>query len=253
MNCSDVNGFLEAAYDIIAARGRIDKCADVIEEWLHGDENKTIVFDGIAIPSLRRLAKELHEEGIIKLDDDVKKAIEKLIASANEQIERIKQTGDIEEQRLLNIEDIILSTKGKSYQEVTFKAQSDIKIDEVFTLPANLTYVVGRNQVRITYDGVFLSKTYWKEVGALDSVSNKVQFLTNFKQGQEITVWIGSLYEDVEGAARAESAANRAEAAAERAEGDTPLFTTYVENLGKTPPAGLPEGGIVIYKNYIGG
>lgn len=29
--------------------------------------------------------------------------------------------------------------------------------------------------------------------------------------------------------------------------------TSYVENLGKTPPAGVPEGGLVFYKNYIGG
>lgn len=318
-------------WDPAVIEERLDRdCAE--RQELLEKVGRAIVFSATKtdVPTAEKYIEDLsvYYEGAAHARDEAcqcareaEAALEEIRPATDRALERIKAAGDIQVQRFPNIEDIILSTHGKSYQEVTWKLLNPIAKDEVYTLPAELTYVVGRNQVRIHYDGVFLSKTFWEEVGELDAVSNQIKFLTSFAELQEFTVWIGSLDNTEENAERAETAAQATEAAladaqdiienaadrvrdkvredADRAEAAADefetipaqaaeavtrsqaalqvatgidakathamqeaaealaytknIYATYQETLGKTPPDGVPEGGLVFYKNYIGG
>lgn len=220
----DVDLITGTRFDPAVIEERLDRdCAE--RQELREKIERAIVFSATAekIPSAEQYIEQMQDsfaarDEACQCAREAEAALEAIPPVLDNALQKIETAGDIQRERLDNIEDIILSTHGKSYQEVTWKLLTPIVKDEVFTLPAELTYMVGRNQVRITYDGVFLSKTFWEEVGELDAVSNQIKFLTAFAEMTEFTVWIGSLDNTEENAERAETAAQAAETAVETAQ-----------------------------------
>lgn len=90
-------------------------------------------------------------------------------------------------QDLVNIEPV---KDGLACARVTWKATSDIEAGTAITLPDNVSYVVGRKHIFVSYDGIVASPTFFKEIGDVNTVSKQISLTFPIKTGTELSVWI---------------------------------------------------------------
>lgn len=109
--------------------------------------------------------------------------------SAAEQ-EEIAAEGDRQAERLKNLVDIGGISEGVAIGEATWRFNEAVEAGTEITLPEELFYVVGRHHLRLSYDGVVMSRSWYSEVGEVDTVSTS--FITNipFRVGQEMTALV---------------------------------------------------------------
>ena len=119
-------------------------------------------------------------DGVVAELDDV---------SADEQAE-IAEEGDRQAERLKNLVDIGGISEGVAIGEATWRFNKAVAAGTVIVLPEELFYVVGRHHLRLSYDGVAMSRSWYTEVGNLDTVSTS--FITHipFREGQEMTALV---------------------------------------------------------------
>lgn len=70
----------------------------------------------------------------------------------------------------------------------------DIVEGTVYTIPNGLQYIVGRNSLRISYQGVMCYPTYqYDEVGTFDEVSNQIKFNITIPAHSHLNIWISGV------------------------------------------------------------
>ena len=121
------------------------------------------------------------------------KGREEVRDETNIQIANIQAKADYEVQRVEDMADIVWVSKGVSCAEQEWVFTQDVPKGTVISLPDPMYYIVGKHHIRLSYDGVILSRTWFKEIGTVDNTSNQIQLLVDVKKGQEMSAWISPL------------------------------------------------------------
>ena len=61
--------------------------------------------------------------------------------------------------------DLVWVSKGVACAEQVWVFNQDVSKGTVISLPEPMHYIVGKNHIRLSYDGVILSRTSFNEVG----------------------------------------------------------------------------------------
>lgn len=109
------------------------------------------------------------------------------------QLVNIRNKADYEIQRVEDMADLVWVSKGVACAEQVWVFNQDVAKGTVISLPEPMYYIVGKNHIRLSYDGVILSRTWFNEVGPVDSTSNLIELLVDVKAGQEMSAWISPL------------------------------------------------------------
>lgn len=109
------------------------------------------------------------------------------------QLVNIRNKADYEIQRVEDMADLVWVSKGVACAEQVWVLNQDVAKGTVISLPEPMYYIVGKNHIRLSYDGVILSRTWFNEVGTVDSTSNLIELLVDVKAGQEMSAWISPL------------------------------------------------------------
>ena len=109
------------------------------------------------------------------------------------QLVNIRNKADYEIQRVEDMADLVWVSKGVACAEQVWVFNQDVAKGTVISLPEPMYYIVGKNHIRLSYDGVILSRTWFNEVGTVDSTSNLIKLLVDVKAGQEMSAWISPL------------------------------------------------------------
>lgn len=121
------------------------------------------------------------------------KARENVRDEVNIQIANIENKANYEIQRIEDMADIVWVSKGVACAEQEWVFTQDVPKGTIISLPDPMYYIVGKNHLRLSYDGVILSRTWFKEIGEVDNTSNTIQLLVNIKKGQEMSAWVSPL------------------------------------------------------------
>lgn len=116
-------------------------------------------------------------------------AVEGVAAGNTAAINALKNDMDNFDETIADALETLLQS-GIEAQEATLTLTSDVAANSVITLPSDLQYFVGKHQLRISYDGVALSPSFYQEVGAEGEPSRQIKTLIPLKSGQELDFWI---------------------------------------------------------------
>lgn len=135
-----------------------------------------------AAASAEAAAKTLTdaEETITKKTDS---EIDRVVEATDGQIKRIEAAGDNE-----------IFKQGFGNKEETWTLESDLASGDTLTLPNDLTYLVGRHHLRLSWNGLLLYPgRQFEEAGDSDTSSKTVRVLMPMSAGDELDAWVGVL------------------------------------------------------------
>lgn len=90
-------------------------------------------------------------------------------------------------QDLVNIEPV---KDGVACARVTWTVSDEIPAGTVITLPDNVSYVVGRKHIFVSYEGIVASPSFFNEIGTFNTVSKQISLTFDLKEGSELSVWV---------------------------------------------------------------
>lgn len=106
------------------------------------------------------------------------------------QVAKVQMEGDKQVERLQNIADFEESGSGVRCVEVDWVVQSAVLEGTIVTIPQNFLYVVGRNQLRLSVNGLVLLKDEnFVEYGSVDYESNQIVMKMPLAKGDEVQAW----------------------------------------------------------------
>ena len=166
---------LDAADDAtVVAKGYAEAAKQSASEAAASEAN--------AAASAEAAAKTLTEaEATIAAKADSE--IDRVAEAADGQIERVRAAGDAE-----------IFKRGFGNKEETWTLEADLASGDTLTLPNDLTYLVGRHHLRLSWNGLLLYPgRQFAEVGDSDTSSKTVQVLMPMSTGDELDAWVGVL------------------------------------------------------------
>ena len=152
----------------------------------------------------------VHRDGTNELEADLDfnsyKAINvgSIVVDGKDIIEEINNAYDSIEDFLITtdnllreIEDILsgqLQDRNQGNGQYSTQLLEDITEGTVYTIPNGLQYIVGRNSLRISYQGVMCYPTYqYDEVGTFDEASNQIKFNITIPAYSHLNIWISGV------------------------------------------------------------
>ena len=109
---------------------------------------------------------------------------------ADYQVALVEKAGDAQEARIKAVGDTVVSGYGVLCQESAWTVKTAAASGSVINLPAGFGYMVGRNHLRIEYNGVTLYKPEnFEEVGEEDHQSTQIKINMPLAVGDEMMAW----------------------------------------------------------------
>lgn len=106
------------------------------------------------------------------------------------EVEDVTAAGDVQAERLQAITDETLVGYGVGGHQETWSLTADTNTNDEITLPNAMTYIVGRNHLRISWNGLTLYPgENFDEVGTIDVASSKFKTLFAMKSGDVLNAW----------------------------------------------------------------
>lgn len=187
--------------------------------------------------------RELREEGDAQADRLNDLANDHVLTFERE-VERAHAEADRAEDAADRAEQIATLAQGENL-EATMTLAAAVSAGQILSLP--ITYMVGRNALRLNWEGVELFRNVsFEEVGETDTASSTVRMLLNIPAGNRLNVW--SVASNVaRGVQRAEEAARAAadeakKAAAESADSATAAADSAREAAAHADRAAIQAG-----------
>lgn len=164
--------------------------------------------------------REVREEGSAQAErlDDLANGH---VLTFEREVERAHDEADRAEDAAERAGQIATLAQGVENLEATMTLTTAVSAGQVLPLP--ITYLTGRNALRLNWEGVELYRgAAFEEVGEADTVSSSVRMLMDIPAGDRLNVWsvasnVARAVKDSEQAAR-DAAADAREAAAESAD-----------------------------------
>ena len=102
----------------------------------------------------------------------------------------IVAAGDAQVERLEAATDETLVGYGVAGHQETWTLTADVAANNEITLPNGMTYIVGRDHLRISWNGLILAiDENFEEVGTEDAASTKFKTLFGMKTGDVLNAW----------------------------------------------------------------
>ena len=134
--------------------------------------------------------KALNLKGLVIDGRDIIEVIDE----AYKEIDSFLQTTD---NLLREIEAILsgqLQDRNQGNGQYSTQLTEAIEEGTTYTIPNGLQYIVGRNSLRISYQGVMCYPTYqYDEVGTFDEPSNKIKFNVTIPAYSQLNIWISGV------------------------------------------------------------
>lgn len=151
----------------------------------------SIVAEGVARKS------SVTSEGVKQVDSVNAAGAEQQSAinsTASGQISSIEYEGDRQVARVRAVVDNTFVAEGTGCSQAAWELQSAIQSGTEFTIPSGIKYLVGRNHLRVSWNGLSLYRgRNFEEVGTDDTFSTTIKLLFDASKGDEIEVWVGAL------------------------------------------------------------
>lgn len=138
-------------------------------------------------------AAEASTAGASYVEETKENAVTLLTDEATTQVLRVSDEGEAQVSRIEDMVNLAGLPDGVACAGHTWKLEADLAKGTEITLPSPVIYVVGRKHLHFFYDGIYLSPSWFNEIGEADTISTTVSFNMSFKQGQEITAWVSPL------------------------------------------------------------
>lgn len=131
-------------------------------------------------------AKKYRDE-ILREQSNV---IQKIVKEGEKQVSFVVGEGDTQVDRLKKITEETLVGYGVGGRQETWTLSNDVSANAEITLPGSMTYVVGRNHLRISWNGLTLYPgENFDEIGTIDVASSKFKTLFSMKSGDVLNAW----------------------------------------------------------------
>lgn len=88
---------------------------------------------------------------------------------------------------IVNIEPV---KDGLAGARATWVVSEEIPANTEIAIPENVSYVVGRKHLFVSYDGIVASPNFFSEIGTFNTISNKISLAFPVKAGTELSVWV---------------------------------------------------------------
>ena len=152
----------------------------------------------------------VHRDGTNELEADLDfnshKAINvsSIVVDGKDIIEEINNAYDSIEDFLVTTDNLLreieailsgqLQDRNQGNGQYSTQLLEDITEGIVYTIPNGLQYIVGRNSLRISYQGVMCYPTYqYDEVGTFDEASNQIKFNITIPAHSHLNIWISGV------------------------------------------------------------
>lgn len=152
----------------------------------------------------------VHRDGTNELEADLDfnsyKAINvgSIIVDGKDIIEEINNAYNSIEDFLVTTDNLLreieailsgqLQDRNQGNGQYSTQLLEDITEGTVYTIPNGLQYIVGRNSLRISYQGVMCYPTYqYDEVGTFDEASNQIKFNITIPAHSHLNIWISGV------------------------------------------------------------
>lgn len=152
----------------------------------------------------------VHRDGTNELEADLDfnnhKAINvgSLVINGKDIIDEINNAYDNIENFLVTTDNLLreieailsgqLQDRNQGNGQYSTQLLEDITEGTVYTIPNGLQYIVGRNSLRISYQGVMCYPTYqYDEVGTFDEASNQIKFNITIPAHSHLNIWISGV------------------------------------------------------------
>lgn len=152
----------------------------------------------------------VHRDGTNELEADLDfnshKAINvgSLVINGKDIIEEINNAYNSIEDFLVTTDNLLreieailsgqLQDRNQGNGQYSTQLLEDITEGTVYTIPNGLQYIVGRNSLRISYQGVMCYPTYqYDEVGTFDEASNQIKFNITIPAHSHLNIWISGV------------------------------------------------------------
>lgn len=134
--------------------------------------------------------EDLRDAAVIEVTNEGTKQVGIVNVAGSAQVTNVTNEGNKQVERLQNIADFEESGSGVRCVEVDWVVQSEIAEGSTITIPNNFIYVVGRNQLRVSVNGLTLLKDEnFSEVGEADYESTQIKFNMPLAVGDEVQAW----------------------------------------------------------------
>lgn len=182
-------------------------------------------------------------------DEEKKDITDTILTPVIDQAKIVEETSKEVKEWLAKVErlfDDSLTVSGSSCYEEFITVSADISAGTAITIPNSHRYVVGKHQLKISYNGYILSRGQgYNEIGNAEELSNTFSLTFTAKKGNQITIWIEALSKKVVDEAaqqcvdRAKSYADSASVSAAQAKNS---YETLVNKQNELVTALINEG-----------
>lgn len=152
----------------------------------------------------------VHRDGTNELEADLdfnsNKAINvsSIVVDGKDIIEEINTAYDSIEDFLITTDNLLreieailsgqLQDRSQGNGQYSTQLLEEITEGTIYTIPNDLQYIVGRNSLRISYQGVMCYPTYqYDEVGTFDEASNQIKFNITIPAHSHLNIWISGV------------------------------------------------------------
>lgn len=151
-------------------------------------------------------AKDTYEkviETLTEIEDIRDETVREVAIEGDAQVDRVVAEGDTQAIRLEAIADHEELLEGVRCMERVWTISADVEEGSTITLPDSMRYVVGRDHLRMAYNGVVLFKDdSFSEIGDSDTISTAFKINMPLQAGDELMAWTvplgrGGFSEDV--------------------------------------------------------
>ena len=116
--------------------------------------------------------------------------ISAVVDKGNEALSAVAAEGDAQAARLEQLTEEITVGYGVSGAQRTWAIDSDVGEKSVLYLPDGMTYIAGRNHLRLSWNGLILYPVEnYEEIGSLDEKSARFRLLFAVHEGDVLNAW----------------------------------------------------------------
>lgn len=186
-SAEEAKGYAESASSSLAETKEIAQTvADSVEEIEHNVELAQGIQEDV---TNKRDEVNTVQQQINDKADEVLQSFNDTMQAVDEAVQDVTDTKDYVETIVNN--NVVQS--GLACARSTWKLTEDLPAGTTITIPDNPVYVVGRRHLFISYDGIVMSPSFYKEIGEFNTLSSQVAFNFDLKAGQELTAWVVTL------------------------------------------------------------
>lgn len=179
----------ESKAEVTSKENNVISLANQIE----ADKNTTVDAKNVVVNLKDSVVNQITNTGQTWVNNVINEGniqVTNVTDEGNTQVANISKEGNTQVEHLQAIIKAEESTLGVRSYEATFAISADMEDGSIITLPAPMYYFVGRDHLKISWNGLNLVKEVsYNEIGETDTKSTKFQITIPLKTGDVLNAW----------------------------------------------------------------